>query len=428
MSLLLFAALAWGANNLHYPVRCANQNDCPPWVAGLRMESSVCTAILVGPDLMLTNRHCLPERLQRDGADCRDHVSFFFPKSKNHPAQKFDCERVQHISNELSDQFLTPDFVFLRLKEDAGRPAVPYSRDGLPDQTNFRIYVMDPENEGGVLRMKTCEATQNTVVNPYYTNSLSPIVTFARCSIQKGNSGSPIIASDGTLRGILNSRSEIAAGSLALAKNKGTNAQSAHGTNLSCLEKDVLDSAVPDAKACSIKIDGPSQQALSKKMIEEKVEAAIEELIAKVNESGRKLLSMDRAFFAWNPKNFKDEGIRKQDRSYLSSVRFEPRCLVPNVKRIEDVRNRLKKSTASFLIESPSYDLHQGLDDDLRFRVEVRETKIKERVSLIPLDLLRKKDIEVRMERQSPGDSGTNSSRTILLDLCWQARLRNRQQ
>ena len=72
--------------------------ECPNNVAKLTMRwkeegeyrIGFCSGTLVGPDLIITNRHCIPPGFQRNGADCKDAIVALFPKTKTGEREKLD--------------------------------------------------------------------------------------------------------------------------------------------------------------------------------------------------------------------------------------------------------------------------------------------------------------------------------------------------
>lgn len=164
-----------------------------------------CTASLVAPDIVATNGHCVPDDLKAAGADCGGRIYIAFAGRPGHSAERLECERV--ISAEEGDGNPSkPDFAFLRLKSRTSRPFLSLSRSGLPE-SRVALHKVDPARSPGRVfgfqKRVDCNVIQGSVIMDLASHDRSLTSQLADCEVMPGNSGGPILASDGSLRGVI---------------------------------------------------------------------------------------------------------------------------------------------------------------------------------------------------------------------------------
>src|SRR5687767_7543906 len=79
------------------------EDGCPQYVGGLVTYTegrnsyivSVCSLTLIDDNLILTNRHCLPDDLQYKGASCAGRIRVKLPATNGFRSEDFECNRVE---------------------------------------------------------------------------------------------------------------------------------------------------------------------------------------------------------------------------------------------------------------------------------------------------------------------------------------------
>ena len=196
-------------------ISCFSDGDCNPSVAMIAAAwsvpspgVSVCTGFLVAPDILATNSHCLPVDLDHAGSSCSQRIWAFFPTMSSAQEERLECDTVISSTGN-SETVPQQDIAFLRLKTRSSRPALQLSRDGFPDKAKVKLVKVNPEpGQGGgydVGTMQTveCEAEQHSTRLPSFDDSHSPVVALGTCEVLHGNSGSPLIDSQGRAVGII---------------------------------------------------------------------------------------------------------------------------------------------------------------------------------------------------------------------------------
>lgn len=162
-----------------------------------------CTGFLVGDDIIATNSHCIPDRLKSPGIQCDSQIAIRFidPSAKKNI---FHCKMI--LSYSPIDLF-DPDYAFLRIEQTGKQPFVIH-KDGLKDNESIRIPRVNPLSHsiGGRLETEFCRIGLGTLLNPKGTNSWSKTAVGLGCEVQNGNSGSPVLNSQGKIVGILQRR------------------------------------------------------------------------------------------------------------------------------------------------------------------------------------------------------------------------------
>jgi hypothetical protein len=212
----------------HGEISCASLpgGSCPPALAMsvARVDKSdvsklyQCTAFLVGPDLIATNTHCLPEDIRSKGASCAYRMTFYFGNSGQEQSEIAACDKVVSVTtiatrDQTEDFNLHPDLAFLKLQRPLSRKPLKLSRWGVVNNYALSVYSIDPANSEhqlhGVARLRTCVAKQNSLVTPQYTNDFADVIS-AACLAVAGNSGSPALDTDGNVRAVLHARRPVA--------------------------------------------------------------------------------------------------------------------------------------------------------------------------------------------------------------------------
>jgi V8-like Glu-specific endopeptidase len=227
-------------------VDCAPGATCSPSVGLLSFttpnDASQCTASLVAPDIIATNGHCVPEDMRQAGASCEGRAWMNFVKSSNPDFEtQLECESVLFVEKQkYASVSETPDYAFFRLKKASRRPFNRISRAGFADGEEITFEHVDPvKAEGkvyGVQKAIQCRAIQHSMLSISFTHNLAPVGLFEDCKVIFGNSGSPLIGRDGTIRGVMHAKPGVTEQSLKAKKITLTEALTEHGfgTNYAC--------------------------------------------------------------------------------------------------------------------------------------------------------------------------------------------------
>ena len=195
-------------------VHCGAHTDCPEGV-GLwtalepKALPSQCTSFLIGPDLLLTNHHCLPLQVRKPGTDCRGLAWVHFPRLGDKPADSVSCGEVVALST-TSERIDQSDWALVRLARRVARKPLSLARDGVRDRDSLVSWVCNPdwgllvlrEQISAELRPLTCLASRRTRAfhdpgsTAEFSDSLSRRIPLASCPAQKGNSGAPVLRRD----------------------------------------------------------------------------------------------------------------------------------------------------------------------------------------------------------------------------------------
>ena len=188
--------------------------ECPNNVAKLTMRwkeegeyrIGFCSGTLVGPDLIITNRHCIPPGFQRNGADCKNAIVALFPKTKTGEREKLDCLNVVQVFPDEADQ---PDMAVIKVERTKfRRDPLTLVKNSLSHGDQLTAYTMDPgSGVYGSIRKKTCKVSQDDI---YYFNQDSfagnMVISGDNCNVIGGNSGSSIRNENGEIVGLIHSR------------------------------------------------------------------------------------------------------------------------------------------------------------------------------------------------------------------------------
>jgi hypothetical protein len=214
-----------------------------------------CTGFLISDHEVLTNDHCIEKTLLIEHAEgrvlknlpCQGLGYIHFVASDENPnGLSRACDSIEIRSGETG--IASEDYAILKLKNSVtDRAPLRISARGFQDQeasTLIRVQ-MDPvlnhSPYDGVQSKLNCQASYATFLYPGVTSAASPLMTFGDCAVAAGNSGSPILNSDGEigsiLQGFLLPRTQNTELNLELAAAKldSKYGQVAIGTQLDCI-------------------------------------------------------------------------------------------------------------------------------------------------------------------------------------------------
>ena len=195
---------------------------CSPSVALLAgtfdSEAYQCTAFLVGPQIMITNSHCIPRDLAGSGSSCMGRIWVHFPDTGTYPDQSAGCMEIVKASTLVGlrvgihgDSYdkIQPDYAVIELDQPVFRPTLSISRAGFKVGGTYGVDKVDPwggiEGIDGQLNHVTCKVLsgdQTSTNSAGSVNRDSANIFFQSCNLIPGNSGSPILDSHGLVRGV----------------------------------------------------------------------------------------------------------------------------------------------------------------------------------------------------------------------------------
>ena len=194
-------------------VNCQSRDpsQCSPSVGMLvtlatSTSVSECTAFLVAPQIAITNSHCIPADLKKSGSACNDRVWLYFPDLNGFPQLRTGCSRILTATSLPEQASAVPDYAVIQLDQVVERPVLKMSRDGFKDGADYKIVKIDPQSSSaavGSMIQTTCKAIHNSIIVPYSDDNKSTNMAMADCEIVHGNSGSPLLDSQGQVQGVI---------------------------------------------------------------------------------------------------------------------------------------------------------------------------------------------------------------------------------
>ena len=164
-----------------------------------------CTAFLIAPDILMTNSHCIPEDLQESKSSCQKRIWAVFPDRDGLPMVRSECSTILAAS-PTEDPGRDTDYAFIILSEPSSRTPLQISREGFKDGDTYSAHLVESENHTYTMikfHQESCRAVHETVVFPDSNHDKAPVMVLADCRVHHGNSGSPILDSEGKVRGIV---------------------------------------------------------------------------------------------------------------------------------------------------------------------------------------------------------------------------------
>lgn len=164
---------------------------------------SQCSSFLIANDILATNSHCIPDYLKGSGSSCEGKMAVRF---LNRDVQKsiFGCKKVLFYSS--LDKVFGSDVAFLQI-EPTGITPFQIHKEGLKDDQKITMMKVNPwgYKAGGTLEVENCNVAWNTLLNIKATGLWSETGLAWGCHVIQGNSGSPVVAENGQVLGVMQS-------------------------------------------------------------------------------------------------------------------------------------------------------------------------------------------------------------------------------
>lgn len=194
-------------------VTCGNTQDCPSSVALLSFQDTcgagMCTAFLIAQDLAVTNSHCVPEAWKANPKNQKSLMVLNFPSTQNRLSESVSVREIVKWSN-ISGESPTetgkrPDYALLKLSRPVYRDTLSFDSSGVKDLTKLTLVAVTPQSRlaiRGLLEVKSCQSMMGSSIQPSYDHPETSVISFSDCELIHGNSGSPILGSDGKVKAI----------------------------------------------------------------------------------------------------------------------------------------------------------------------------------------------------------------------------------
>lgn len=185
-------------------------SSCPKNVGALLIKDGnsigTCTFSMITEDIALTNRHCVPDSIAFENANCQNNIRLIYNIDGQKEIAK--CAQVITVPDEYkSKELIQRDYAFIRVKEKFKNSTFQVDTSGSEDGATVYAITATPKKHwqglGSEVQRKKCNTSMNSLILPSYNNKLSPMFAVVGCEIIPGNSGSPLLNSMGKLIGVV---------------------------------------------------------------------------------------------------------------------------------------------------------------------------------------------------------------------------------
>ena len=201
-------------------VRCEDLTSCPDAVGMLVVDARSdeepmrCTVTLIERDRVLTASHCLTAADRRSDAPCA-RTWVMFPQTSSAPEESIACSRVLAATEVVGHDALHQEHAVLQLERASTR--VPLAIDPQPPQAGSIVTVasITPHPVYGTthaLSTRLCRVIDSTPAERELGAAAGNVGWLANCPIARGNSGSPVIDYDGSVRAIVHGGTSLSSG------------------------------------------------------------------------------------------------------------------------------------------------------------------------------------------------------------------------
>lgn len=167
-----------------------------------RPEIGRCTGFLVKNDMVATNSHCIPKDIRYDNAYCEGDLAIRFMRADGKESIH-ECKGILEFS-EL--ETIGQDYAFFKIEPTDIKP-ITIAQNGLKDNSTIKLASVTPMKDtlGEILTVKPCRVVVGSLINFKGTTPWSETGLSRDCQGIRGNSGSPVLNTNGEAIGILQS-------------------------------------------------------------------------------------------------------------------------------------------------------------------------------------------------------------------------------
>ena len=402
-------------------VSCASSDaaDCSPSVGmlvALTPPTSVsqCTAFLVTPQIAITNSHCIPADLKAAGSSCSDRIWIYFPDVNGYPQLRSGCSQVLTASTLPETTKAVPDYAVIRLDQQVNRPPLTISRDGFKDQGEYRIVKIDPQSTTsaiGVMTRTICKAQHNSIIAPNSNDDKSANMAMGDCQILHGNSGSPLLDTQGQVHGVIQltfEESTLGAAllqfTLPMLDGSSIGTLSA-GTSFACLNLPAEAQGAPLAPQCAAVVSSPDAKQAETKVLLGKIGNALE---TELNQISGEL----NPAFQWSVAKYDNTGLLAGGSSYTQQIIPVPSCIKDSKSLLDGHHGWLGgyDSKAGLSLALPKLAVKMGVNRYLvpDYRIDGSEGFVSTSLSYSPSDIAKKNSSQFTLTE--PGIFGASHS------------------
>ena len=150
-----------------------------------------CQGGLIGEDLFLTSRHCLPPEIQNVGDSCQENTVVILPRiNDKFPLKVLDCDHLVSVSNTydgLPEREIQPDWAILKLSESLPERFTEPTMRGIEDKERVFAFIplKNPKTEEVTITTIECQGIQKSRHFPEFRSTQSP-VAFLECDREMG--------------------------------------------------------------------------------------------------------------------------------------------------------------------------------------------------------------------------------------------------
>lgn len=186
-------------------IQCAQAEGCPEGVARMfainfndLTNSSMCTAFLVAPDLVMTNSHCIYAGRMSQQKTC-EGLYFIFP-TKNFTYVQAGCSEILWKDKRTNGRRVYKkghnDFALVRLDKTLSLTPLKILKTGMRKGDRVFPMVIDHHNvfSANILKL-FCRVD--------HVSAKHGVATLSNCPVIKGNSGSAVLDENDNVVGIL---------------------------------------------------------------------------------------------------------------------------------------------------------------------------------------------------------------------------------
>jgi hypothetical protein len=182
-----------------------------------------CTASLIGPDVIVTNGHCIPQDLEANGSDCTNRMWLTFADQTGHPEfdRQVGCSQV--LFRRKDGGMDGADYAYIKLARSVNRPVVRQTQSGFENNKLYHLHKINPgrlsEGMAGQMQKVDCLSMYDSAIFSQRLDAQSQTSFLVDCPVLKGNSGSPVFDDQGSVRGVIYAFVDKGIISRVLAKN-----------------------------------------------------------------------------------------------------------------------------------------------------------------------------------------------------------------